>query len=82
MIQRETYVCISCGSITDTKNLSLTAFAITAAADWKTRRKNKNVLQLSVAFTCKNNSFEEFFFYSDYNLTLQNTVSQCCLRTF
>lgn len=27
------YVCISCGSMTDTKNLSLTVFAMTAAAD-------------------------------------------------
>lgn len=41
MIQSKAYVCISCGSITVTKNLSLTAFAITAAADWKTVKKNR-----------------------------------------
>lgn len=82
MIQSETYVCISCGSMTDTKNLSLTAFAITAAADWKTAKKNKTVLQPSVALRYKNN-FK--FFYSvnsDYNMTHQITVSQNCLRTF
>lgn len=33
------YVCISCGSMTVTKNLSRTAFAMTAAADWKTVKK-------------------------------------------
>lgn len=85
MIQSKTYVCISCGSITDTKNFSLTAFAITAAADWKTEKKNKNVVQPSVAFRYKNNFFGEKFFCSvdsDYNMTHQNTVSQHWLRTF
>ncbi len=53
MIQSKTYVCISCGSMTDTKNRSLTAFAITAAADWKTVKTNKNVVQPSVAFRYK-----------------------------
>lgn len=33
---------MSCGSMTDTKNLSLTAFAITAAADCKTVKKKIN----------------------------------------
>lgn len=69
MIQRKSYVCISCGSITETKNLSLTAFAITAAADWKTEKKNKNLVQL---FNTKTTSF----IVRDCNVTHENTVSQ------
>lgn len=74
MIQCKSYVCISCGSITETKNLSLTAFAITAAADWKTAKKNKNLVQPSDTFKHKNN----FFYCEDYdcNVTHENTVSQ------
>lgn len=35
------YVCISCGSITDTKNLSLTALAKTVAADCHKKNKSR-----------------------------------------
>ena len=47
-----TYVCISCGSITDTKNRSLTAFAISVAANWKEEKQRKAV-QPSVLFWYK-----------------------------
>lgn len=48
------YVCISCGSITDTKKRSLTALAKTAAAVWKAA-ENKSGVQPFVAFVwCKN----------------------------
>lgn len=44
------YVCISCGSITDTKNLSLTAFAITVAADCDREKKS---VHFSLIDTCQ-----------------------------
>lgn len=71
------YVCISCGSITDTKNLSLTAFAITAAADWKTAKENR--VQPTGLSEAKTSFFGEKFFCCDRSgntMKHQNTVSQ------
>lgn len=56
---------MSCGSITDTKNLSLTAFAITAAADWKTSR-NKHGSSAFCGFSGKDALYSV---NSGYNMT-------------
>lgn len=66
MFQRGPHVCISCGSITETKNLSLTAFAITAAADCKTvKTRQKKCCSAFCVFNLlkkKKTSLERLFY--------------------
>lgn len=87
MFQRGPHVCISCGSITETKNLSLTAFAITAAADCKTvKTRQKNVVQPFVYLIYlkkkKKLPWKDSFILSVHDMSHQNTVSQHWVRTF
>lgn len=79
-----TYVCISCGSITATKNLSLTAFAITSAADWKTEKKNTKFSSVVCGFQIqKHLLWKEVLLFSQFWLQYDAAQhqSQHWLRT-